>query len=78
MLMHALEWNYIALGYAILTDDPVDKILFKLGLINEKELKKLDTFKMKELRAKGLTYKQIGEMYNLKPDAVYNRIRRLE
>ena len=28
------------------------------------------------LRNKGLTYKAIGEMYGLKADAVYNRIRR--
>lgn len=28
------------------------------------------------LRNKGLTYKAVGEMYDLKADAVYNRIRR--
>lgn len=29
-----------------------------------------------KLRNKGLTYKDIGEIYGLKADAVYNRIRR--
>lgn len=29
-----------------------------------------------KLRNKGLTYKTIGEIYGLKADAVYNRIRR--
>ncbi len=76
--MDSLAYNYCAFFEAILDENSIpDLILNKYGLINlnDKEIKKIKTLEMKRLHLEEkLSYKKIGQKFNLSDSGVYRRI----
>lgn len=81
--VYEVQENYMALAVAILADCPpetawkwLDKGKCQNGT-HHPDVSKDDDRSMVKLKAEGLTYKEIGQMFGLTKDAVYNRIRRI-
>ncbi|MDI3534799.1 MAG: hypothetical protein PWQ82_1164 [Thermosediminibacterales bacterium] len=72
-------YNYYALMVAIFRKCTPEQAfeLLENGKLKRMKLNNDDIAYMVELK-KELTYKEIGEMYGLSPDAVHNRIRRFK
>ena len=81
--MHGLTDNYHALTLAIMNPKfSVDKAVRRImpGTLNDTTQRKTspeENEDMLALRSQGLTYREIGEIFGIKADAVYNRIRRI-
>lgn len=79
MLAFDLRYNYCALALAI-----AKRKYTVEGAINyfsppvRATDKKSETADMLSMRASGMTYQQIGDVFGIKKCAVYNRIRRLQ
>lgn len=74
-----MEENYYALLLSILkryTPEQSFEVL-QIGKIKQKhDIQKNDVNEMVQLKAQGLTYREIGEMFGISGDAAYTRIRR--
>ncbi|MEN6567157.1 MAG: helix-turn-helix domain-containing protein [Veillonellales bacterium] len=77
--MYSLVYNYSALALAILNlNYTVDSAIDYFSPQQQKKNKIPHEIaeNMVLMRSQGKTYKDIGKLYGLKADAVYNRIRR--
>jgi len=77
-----LKDNYIACVMCILTGwtpeqcfdylEKLERPRYNLNVTED------DVLNMVRLKQSGMTYREIGEIYGLSPDATYNRIRRFK
>jgi len=71
-------WNYYALIVAVLKGISPEEAFELLETGKRPKHKKLSTEEVAEMASlkETMTYKDIGTIYNMKPTAVYTRIRR--
>ncbi len=76
----SIDHNYAALILAILKGYSPEQafVAMEKGVGRYRhELSKKDTYDMVEFRKQGLTYKQIGELYNKSAAAISKRVHRV-
>lgn len=72
-----MDNNWAALCVAILTTNTIEEsleLIFK-GKVYGRILTEEDTEDMKELKKQGLTYDEIGEIYNISKSGVCRRLK---
>ena len=79
--MDAIKLSYYALTVSIFSDCTPETAFEKLQHDRPSEvraqLSQEDLQDMQLLKSQGYTYKQLGEFYGMRPDAVYGRLRNL-
>jgi hypothetical protein len=74
--------SWIALAVCILTPKTIEQAFNDLvvdpRISPRKQQKSTDTIDMVKLREKGLTYQAIGQIFGLKHDTVFKRIKRFK
>lgn len=81
MLAYDLRYNYCALALAIIKRNySVDNAIsyFSPQVKPQTAVTRDEAIEMLAMKEKGMTYKEIGLVFGIKKDAVYNRIRRLQ
>jgi hypothetical protein len=75
-----IRLNYYALTVSILTGCMVETAFEKLQSDSPSsvapQINDLDIADMKKLKSEGETYKSLGEIYDMTPTAIFNRIKR--
>ena len=73
-----LSYNITALCAAILRDD-IATVEQAFNAIDDKQLRSVyneqDTVDMAKMKARGLTYREIGEIYGLHKDCIYSKVK---